>query len=84
MIRAGSPPIVHHVQSGQGGYAMFTHAFYVTALVIIGFWTALAIAVAPVRHSRIRKQKEKEAALLRRTSAFPYADADDAWYPESR
>lgn len=63
---------------------MFTHAFYVTALVIIGLWTALAIAVAPVRHSRIRKQKEKEAALLRRTSTFPYADADDAWYPESR
>ena len=41
---------------------MFSYAFYVTALVIIGLWTALAIAVAPVRHSRIRKQKEKEAA----------------------
>lgn len=63
---------------------MFTYTFYVTALVIIGLWTALAIAVAPVRHSRLRRQKEKEAALLRKTSAFPYADADDAWYPASR
>ena len=61
---------------------MFTHAFYVTALVIIGLWIALAIAVTPIRHSRLRRQKE--AALLRRTSSFPYADADDAWYPESR
>ena len=78
MMRTGSPSIVHHVQSRQGGYAMFTHAFYVTALVIIG------LAVAPVRHSRIRKQKEKEAALLMRTSTFQYAVADVAWYPASR
>lgn len=63
---------------------MLTHAFYVTALVIIGLWAALAIAAVPVRHSRARKQKEKEAALLRRTSSFPYTDADDAWYPASR
>ena len=63
---------------------MLTHAFYVTALVIIGLWTALAIAVTPIRHSRLKRQREKEAALLRRTSSFPYADADDAWYPASR
>lgn len=63
---------------------MITHAFYVTALVIIGLWAALSIAVIPVRHSRLRRQEEKEAELLRRTSSFPYADADDAWYPASR
>lgn len=63
---------------------MFSYAFYVTALVFIGLWTALAIAVIPVRHSRLRRQKEKEAELIRKTSSFPYADADDAWYPTSR
>lgn len=63
---------------------MLTHAFYVTALVIIGLWAVLAIAVTPIRHSRLRRQEEKETALLRRTSSFPYTDADDAWYPISR
>ena len=63
---------------------MLTLAFYVTALVIIGLWTALAIAATIVEHSRRKKREMEEIELLRRTASFPYTDADDAWYPASR